>query len=244
MQRMLTGICLAVWCAMIVFKIFRIGSYAQEQDTNENITAYFSETFNKETKAQIHLSGSCPSFSSEEEIVSYLKGAAVTAGIQSGYSVIKKQEIYGCIWELKGANEYCAYSLKYLKKNDSSDEGAVSWKITGGWSEKLRKIYDKKETLEEYSKTTSALCMEISGYSEKLMTQEEIESSVNGLMDTMGIAKIEMQQQDNLYLYYGYKAEFGEGVKFQGKKTNINLMYRLGDRKTKCIMGFPLVQWD
>lgn len=242
MYRILTGICCAVWCAAITLQVFGLNKASQNLDTAEYFTEYFTEEFTEDVSAQIRLSGSCPALSSETEITRYLEGAAAVMGIQSGYGIVKKQEVYGCVWELTGANPEFNCSLKYLSREDG--DSLISWSISGNWSENMQKIYDQKEKLEEYSQTSSAVCLEIQGTWQQRLTPDEMDASAKRLMEKAKATLVNVQRQGNLQLYYGYGENFGEGIRFLSEEANINLMYRVSDTQTKCTLGFPAVQWD
>lgn len=259
MYRILTGICCAVWCAVIAFEAFGVDNRLASVGDTE-LASYFTDEFTEDVTAQLRLCGSAPEWTSEEEIASYLEGAAHVCKIDSGYGIIKKQESYGRVWELAGANGEISYSLKYLKKDDGTENARekenkeagetrkndclISWSFTGDWSEKMQVIYKQKTRLEEYSKTKSALCLELIGEWNTLLTDQEISKSAKTLMQKVGAAVVTTQKQDNLQLYYGYAEALGEGIRFQNKKANVNLLYRTDDKKTRCILGFPAVLWD
>lgn len=241
MYRILTGICCAVWCAVIAFEAFGLNNRVISGSSTE-LASYFTDEFTEDVTAQLHLCGTAPEWTSEEEIASYLEGAAHVCKIDSGYGIIKKQESYGRVWELAGADGQISYSLKYLKKDDETC--LISWSFTGDWSEMMQAIYKQKTELEEYSKTQSVLCLELIGEWNTLLTDQEISKSVKTLMQKVGAAVVTTQKQDNLQLYYGYAEALGEGIRFQNKKANVNLLYRTDDKKTRCILGFPAVLWD
>ncbi len=241
MYRILTGICCAVWCAVIAFEAFGLNNRVISGSSTE-LASYFTDEFTEDVTAQLRLCGTAPEWTSEEEIASYLEGAAHVCKIDSGYGIIKKQESYGRVWELAGADGQISYSLKYLKKDDETC--LISWSFTGDWSEMMQAIYKQKTELEEYSKTQSVLCLELIGEWNTLLTDQEISKSVKTLMQKVGAAVVTTQKQDNLQLYYGYAEALGEGIRFQNKKANVNLLYRTDDKKTRCILGFPAVLWD
>lgn len=241
MYRILTGICCAVWCAVIAFEAFGLNNRVISGSSTE-LASYFTDEFTEDVTTQLRLCGTAPEWTSEEEIASYLEGAAHVCKIDSGYGIIKKQESYGRVWELAGADGQISYSLKYLKKDDETC--LISWSFTGDWSEMMQAIYKQKTELEEYSKTQSVLCLELIGEWNTLLTDQEISKSVKTLMQKVGAAVVTTQKQDNLQLYYGYAEALGEGIRFQNKKANVNLLYRTDDKKTRCILGFPAVLWD
>lgn len=241
MYRILTGICCAVWCAVIAFEAFGLNNRVISGSSTE-LASYFTDEFTEDVTAQLRLCGTAPEWTSEEEIASYLEGAAHVCKIDSGYGIIKKQESYGRVWELAGADGQISYSLKYLKKDDETC--LISWSFTGDWSEMMQAIYKQKTELEEYSKTQSVLCLELIGEWNTLLTDQEISKSAKTLMQKVGAAVVTTQKQDNLQLYYGYAETLGEGIRFQNKKANVNLLYRTDDKKTRCILGFPAVLWD
>lgn len=241
MYRILTGICCALWCAVIAFEAFGLDNRLTPVGSTE-LASYFTDEFTKDVTAQLRLCGSAPEWTSEEEIASYLEGAANICTIYNGYGIIKKQENYGCVWELAGADGQISYSLKYLKKTDETC--LISWSFTGDWSEKMQTIYEQKTKLEEYSKTKSVFCLELTGDWNTQLTDKEISESANALMKKVGAVVVTTQKQDNLQLYYGYAEALGEGIRFQNKKANVNLLYRTDGTKTRCILGFPVVQWD
>ncbi len=241
MYRILTGICCAVWCAVIAFEAFGLNNRVISGSSTE-LASYFTDEFTEDVTAQLRLCGTAPEWTSEEEIASYLEGAAHVCKIDSGYGIIKKQESYGRVWELAGADGQISYSLKYLKKDDETC--LISWSFTGDWSEMMQAIYKQKTELEEYSKTQSVLCLELIGEWNTLLTDQEISKSAKTLMQKVGAAVVTTQKQDNLQLYYGYAEALGEGIRFQNKKANVNLLYRTDDKKTRCILGFPAVLWD
>lgn len=241
MYRILTGICCAVWCAVIAFEAFGLNNRVISGSSTE-LASYFTDEFTEDVTAQLRLCGTAPEWTSEEEIASYLEGAAHVCKIDSGYGIIKKQESYGRVWELAGADGQISYSLKYLKKDDETC--LISWSFTGDWSEMMQAIYKQKKELEEYSKTQSVLCLELIGEWNTLLTDQEISKSAKTLMQKVGAAVVTTQKQDNLQLYYGYAEALGEGICFQNKKANVNLLYRTDDKKTRCILGFPAVLWD
>ena len=257
MYRILTGICCAVWCAVIAFEAFGLNNRVISGSSTE-LASYFTDEFTEDVTAQLRLCGTAPEWTSEEEIASYLEGAAHVCKIDSGYGIIKKQESYGRVWELAGADGQISYSLKYLKKDDEyknskengeskeTDESScmISWKFTGDWSEEMQMIYKQKTELEEYSKTQSVFCLELTGDWNTQLTDKEISESASTLMKKVGAAVVTTQKQDNLQLYYGYAEALGEGIRFQNKKANVNLLYRTDDKKTRCILGFPAVLWD
>lgn len=269
MYRILTGICCAVWCAVIAFEAVHLEKGQRAPVDSTEFASYFTNEFADDATAQIRLGGSCPAFLSEEEITQYLEGAAAVCGIYSGYGIIKKQESYGCVWELAGADTEVSYSLKYLsRENDRADKerelneseqnksdmyyndakseskNLISWKFSGSWSEKMQQIYEQKTKLEEYSQTASAACLEITGNWPQVLTDEEIDASAKKLMAEAGASLVTVQKQDNLELYYGYAESLGEGIRFQNEKANVNLLYRVNGEQTRCILGFPAVQWD
>lgn len=269
MYRLLTGICCIVWCAVIAFEAFGVAKGSKKATDSTKFASYFTNEFTDDVTAQIRLGGSCPAFLSEEEITQYLEGAAAVCEIYSGYGIRKKQENYGCVWELTGADMEVSYSLKYLsRENDRADKerkqnkskqgesdtydnddkfeskNLISWKFFGGWSEKMQQIYQKKSALEEYSQTSSAACLELTGNWQQILTEEEIDASAKKLMAEAGASLVTVQKQDNLELYYGYGESLGEGIRFQNEKANVNLLYRVNGEQTRCILGFPAVQWD
>ena len=264
MYRILTGICCTVWCAVIAFEAVHLEKGQRTPVDSTEFASYFTNEFTDEVTAQIRLGGSCPAFSSEEEITQYLEGAAAVCKIYSGYGIRKKQESYGCVWELAGADTEVSYSLKYLSRennradneseqnesdmyyNDDKSESKnlISWKFSGSWSEKMQQIYEQKSNLEEYSQTASAACLEITGNWSQVLTDEEIDASAKKLMAEAGASLVTVQKQDNLELYYGYAESLGEGIRFQNEKANVNLLYRVNGEQTRCILGFPAVQWD
>ncbi len=264
MYRILTGICCTVWCAVIAFEAFGLAGGQKKAADSTQVASYFTNEFTDEVTAQIRLGGSCPAFLSEEQITQYLEGAAAVCGIYSGYGIRKKQESYGCVWELAGADTEISYSLKYLsrendkanKENESNQsdtyqnddrsesKNLISWKFSGNWSEKMQQIYGQKTKLEEYSQTASAACLEITGSWQQVLTDEEIDASARKLMAEAGASLVNIQKQDNLELYYGYAESLGEGIRFQNERANVNLLYRVNGEQTRCILGFPAVQWD
>ena len=264
MYRILTGICCMVWCAVIAFEAIRLEKGQMVSVDSTEFATYFTDEFTDDVTAQIRLGGSCPAFSSEEEIIQYLEGAAAVCKIYSGYGIRKKQESYGCVWELAGADTEISYSLKYLSRenettneeseqnksgtypNDGGSESKslISWKFLGNWSEKMQQIYQQKSALEKYSQTTSAACLELTGNWKQVLTDEEIDASAKKLMEEAGASLVTVQKQDNLELYYGYAKSLGEGIRFQNEQANVNLLYRTNGEQTRCILGFPVVQWD
>ncbi len=264
MYRILTGICCAIWCAVLAFETVGLGRGQKKAEDSIEFASYFTDEFTEDVTAQIRLGGSCPAFLSEEEIIQYLEGAAAVCKIYSGYGITKKQESYGCVWELAGADTEVSYSLKYLSRandrtgkeseqnksdtyhnNDESEsKNRISWKFSGNWSEKIRQIYEQKSKLEEYSQTASAACLELTGSWHQILTDEEIDASAKKLMAEAGAELVTVQKQDNLELYYGYGESLGEGIRFQNERANVNLLYRVNGEQTRCILGFPAVQWD
>ena len=246
MYRILTGICCAVWCVVIAFETVHLEKGQRTSVDSTEFATYFTDEFTDDVTAQIRLCGSCPAFLSEEEITQYLEGAAAVCGIYSGYGIRKKQESYGCVWELAGADTEVSYSLKYLsRENDRSEsKSLISWKFLGSWSKKMQQIYEQKNKLEEYSQTASAACLELTGSWQQVLTDEEIDASAKKLMAEAGASLVTVQKQDNLELYYGYAKSLGEGIRFQNEKANVNLLYRVNGEQTRCILGFPAVQWD
>ncbi len=243
MYRILTGICCIVWCAVIAFEAVHLEKGQRAPVDSTEFASYFTDEFTDDVTAQIRLCGSCPAFLLEEEITQYLEGAAAVCGIYSGYGIVKKQESYGCVWELAGADTEVFYSLKYLSRENES-KNLISWKFSGSWSEKMQQIYGQKTKLEEYSQTASAACLEITGSWQQVLTDEEIDASAKKLMAEAGASLVNIQKQDNLELYYGYAESLGEGIRFQNEKANVNLLYRVNGEQTRCILGFPAVQWD
>ena len=264
MYRILTGLCCAVWCAVIAVEAFGLNKRQEMTLDSFEMASCFNDEFTDDVTAQIRLYGTGPALTSEEEITEYLKGAAAVCQIYSGYGIRKTQESYGCVWELAGADTEVSYSLKYLsRENDrtnkenepnkrdaypnddkSESKNLISWNFSGGWSEKMQQIYQKKSALEKYSQTSSAACLELTGNWQQVLTEEEIDASAKHLMAEAGASLVTVQKQDNLELYYGYGERLGEGIRFQNERANVNLLYRVNGEQTRCILGFPAVQWD
>ena len=114
MYRILTGLCCAVWCAVIAVEAFGLNKRQEMALDSFEMASCFNDEFTDDVTAQIRLYGTGPALTSEEEITEYLEGAAAVCQIYSGYGIIKKKETYGCIWELEGANEDFSWSLQYL----------------------------------------------------------------------------------------------------------------------------------
>ena len=154
MYRILTGLCCAVWCAVIAVEAFGLNKRHEMTLDSFEMASCFNDEFTDDVTAQIRLYGTGPALTSEEEITEYLEGAAAVCQIYSGYGIIKKKETYGCIWELEGANEDFSWSLQYLRKNNEEDtnenqtaikndnmcEGLISWRFAGDWSEKMQNM--------------------------------------------------------------------------------------------------------
>ena len=258
MYRILTGLCCAVWCAVIAVEAFGLNKRHEMTLDSFEMASCFNDEFTDDVTAQIRLYGTGPTLTSEEEITEYLEGAAAVCQIYSGYGIIKKKETYGCIWELEGANEDFSWSLQYLRKNNDEDtnenhtaikndnmcEGLISWQFAGDWSEEMQRIYEKKERLEKYSQSQSKLCLELIGSWPQLMTKEQIDECAKKMINKAGASLVSAKGQDNLQLYYGYGEKLGEVIRFQNERSNINLLYRVNGEKTICILGFPTVQWD
>ena len=119
MYRILTGLCCAVWCAVIAVEAFGLNKRQEMALDSFEMASCFNDEFTDDVTAQIRLYGTGPALTSEEEITEYLEGAAAVCQIYSGYGIIKKKETYGCIWELEGANEDFSWSLQYLRKNNA-----------------------------------------------------------------------------------------------------------------------------
>ena len=214
MYRILTGLCCAVWCAVIAVEAFGLNKRQEMALDSFEMASCFNDEFTDDVTAQIRLYGTGPALTSEEEITEYLEGAAAVCQIYSGYGIIKKKETYGCIWELEGANEDFSWSLQYLRKNNEEDtnenqtaikndnmcEGLISWRFAGECAKKM--------------------------------------------INKAGASLVSAKGQDNLQLYYGYGEKLGEVIRFQNERSNINLLYRVNGEKTICILGFPTVQWD
>ena len=258
MYRILTGLCCAVWCAVIAVEAFGLNKRQEMALDSFEMASCFNDEFTDDVTAQIRLYGTGPALTSEEEITEYLEGAAAVCQIYSGYGIIKKKETYGCIWELEGANEDFSWSLQKKKKNNDEDtnenqtaikndnmcEGLISWRFAGDWSEEMQRIYEKKERLEKYSQSQSKLCLELIGSWPQLMTKEQIDECAKKMINKAGASLVSAKGQDNLQLYYGYGEKLGEVIRFQNERSNINLLYRVNGEKTICILGFPTVQWD
>ena len=121
MYRILTGLCCAVWCAVIAVEAFGLNKRQEMALDSFEMASCFNDEFTDDVTAQIRLYGTGPALTSEEEITEYLEGAAAVCQIYSGYGIRKKKETYGCIWELEGANEDFSWSLQYLRKNNDED---------------------------------------------------------------------------------------------------------------------------
>lgn len=239
MVRILTGVCCAVWCAAILVQTLQLGAAFESSFA---AAACFTEEMPGEVTAILRLSGSCREQLPEEEVPQFLENAAAALGIQGGYGIFEKQEEYGLVWELSGADDEMSYSLKYLDKEE--DTGFISWKLTGDWSQRMQEIYSSKERLEQYCQPQTAVCLALRGAWDRRLTTEEICASAEKLMEQIGADIVYEGAQDNLQLYYGYGEELGECIQFDGKKANVNLMYRVSDTQTRCTIGFPAVQWD
>ena len=197
MYRILTGLCCAVWCAVIAVEAFGLNKRQEMALDSFEMASCFNDEFTDDVTAQIRLYGTGPALTSEEEITEYLEGAAAVCQIYSGYGIIKKKETYGCIWELEGANEDFSWSLQYLRKNNDEDtnenqtaikndnmcEGLISWRFAGDWSEEMQRIYEKKERLEKYSQSQSKLCLELIGSWPQLMTKEQIDDCAKKMIN-------------------------------------------------------------
>lgn len=230
MYRILTGLCCAVWCAVIAVEAFGLNKRQEMALDSFEMASCFNDEFTDDVTAQIRLYGTGPALTSEEEITEYLEGA----------------------------NEDFSWSLQYLRKNNDEDtnenqtaikndnmcEGLISWQFAGDWSEEMQKIYEKKERLEKYSQSQSKLCLELIGSWPQLMTKEQIDESAKKMINKAGASLVSAKGQDNLQLYYGYGEKLGEVIRFQNERSNINLLYRINGEKTICILGFPTVQWD
>lgn len=101
MYRILTGLCCAVWCAVIAVETFELNKRQEMALDSFEMASCFNDEFTDDVTAQIRLYGTGPVLTSEEEITEYLEGAAAVCQIYSGYGIIKKKETYGCIWELE-----------------------------------------------------------------------------------------------------------------------------------------------
>ncbi|MFQ9546549.1 MAG: hypothetical protein ACLRZ6_00535 [Lachnospiraceae bacterium] len=131
MYRILTGLCCAVWCAVIAVEAFGLSKRQEMALDSFEMASCFNDEFTDDVTAQIRLYGTGPALTSEEEITEYLEGAAAVCQIYSGYGIIKKKETYGCIWELEGANEDFP-SLQYLRKimtNTNENQTAIKMTI-------------------------------------------------------------------------------------------------------------------
>ena len=209
MYRILTGLCCAVWCAVIAVEAFGLNKRQEMALDSFEMASCFNDEFTDDVTAQIRLYGTGPALTSEEEITEYLEGAAAVCQIYSGYGIIKKKETYGCIWELEGANEDFSWSLQYLRKNNDEDtnenqtaikndnmcEGLISWRFAGDWSEEMQRIYEKKERLEKYSQSQSKLCLELIGSWPQLMTKEQIDECAKKMINKAGASLVSAKGQ-------------------------------------------------
>ena len=76
MYRILTGLCCAVWCAVIAVEAFGLNKRQEMALDSFEMASCFNDEFTDDVTAQIRLYGTGPALTSEEEITEYLEGAA------------------------------------------------------------------------------------------------------------------------------------------------------------------------
>lgn len=74
MYRILTGLCCAVWCAVIAVEAFGLNKRQEMALDSFEMASCFNDEFTDDVTAQIRLYGTGPALTSEEEITEYLEG--------------------------------------------------------------------------------------------------------------------------------------------------------------------------
>ena len=93
MYRILTGLCCAVWCAVIAVEAFGLNKRQEMALDSFEMASCFNDEFTDDVTAQIRLYGTGPALTSEEEITEYLEGAAAVCQIYRR----KRMDVYGSL---------------------------------------------------------------------------------------------------------------------------------------------------